>query len=155
MKNSTEKASGYTHIQRAPLCLVLYALAALFLFIGIAIVDQPPMRWGFPFVALVLVLLAGSFHYLAVVDLGDVLAVQFGPVPLFRTCVRYNEIDSVQAGQTLLLDGWGIHMSVRGGWVWNIWGRDCVIVKFRNGSTLRIGTDDALRLTEFLKQKIH
>jgi hypothetical protein len=52
----------------------------------------------------------------------------------------------------LLLDGWGIHMSVRGGWVWNIWGRDCVVIHL-DRSTLRVGTDDAENLTDFLKQR--
>jgi hypothetical protein len=37
------------------------------------------------------------------------------------------DIGSVEIGRTLHLDGWGIHMSVRGGWVWNLWGRDCVV----------------------------
>jgi len=57
-------------------------------------------------------------------------------------------------GRTLLLDGLGIHMSIRGGWVWNIWGRDCVVVHFRNGGTLRIGTDDAENLAGFLQSRV-
>ena len=53
-----------------------------------------------------------------------------------------------------VLDGLGIHMSIRGGWVWNLWGRDCVVVGFKNGGTLRIGTDDAENLAGFLERKI-
>jgi hypothetical protein len=97
---------------------------------------------------------AASFHHLTVEDQGDVLSIRFGPVPLFRKIVPYNEIKSVETGRTLLLDGLGIHMSIRGGWVWNIWGRDCVVVHFRNGGTLRIGTDDAENLARFLEGKI-
>jgi hypothetical protein len=52
----------------------------------------------------------------------------------------------------LILDGWGIHMSIRGGWVWNLWGRDCVVVHLKKG-TLRIGTDDAANLEVFLQGK--
>ena len=43
-------------------------------------------------------------------------------------------------------------MSLRGGWVWNIWGRDCVVI--RHSGILRVGTDDAHNLAEFLKGKI-
>jgi hypothetical protein len=32
----------------------------------------------------------------------------------------------VEIGRTLTLDGWGMHDSIRGGWVWNHLGRDCV-----------------------------
>lgn len=45
----------------------------------------------------------------------------------------YSNIPKVETGRTLLLDGWGIHMSVRGGWVWNLWGKDCVVVHMKKG----------------------
>jgi hypothetical protein len=44
-------------------------------------------------------------------------------------------------------------MSIRGGWVWNLWGRDCVVVQLKKG-TLRIGTDDAANLAVFLQGKV-
>ncbi|MFZ4644943.1 MAG: hypothetical protein ACOYNP_04230 [Gemmataceae bacterium] len=44
-------------------------------------------------------------------------------------------------------------MSIRGGWVWNLWGRDCVVVHLKKG-TLRIGTDDAANLSVFLQGKV-
>jgi hypothetical protein len=83
-----------------------------------------------------------------------VLAIRFGPVPLFHRTVRYADIGSVEVGRTLLLDGWGIHYSVRGGWVWNLWGRTCVVVHFKDGGTLRIGTDDADDLVAYLRSRI-
>ncbi len=46
-----------------------------------------------------------------------------------------------------------IHMSIRGGWVWNQWGRDCIVVYLKKG-VLRIGTDDASNLCRFLETKI-
>jgi hypothetical protein len=53
----------------------------------------------------------------------------------------------------LLVYGIGvIHYSIRGGLVWNLWGRDCVVVHFKNGGVLRIGTDDAENLADFLKR---
>jgi len=50
-----------------------------------------------------------------------------------------------------VLDGWGIHLSLRGGWVWNIQGRDCVVI--RHGGTTWLGTDDVPNLLAFLKAK--
>lgn len=64
--------------------------------------------------------------------------------------MQYSDIVSVEVGRTLLLDGLGIHMSIRGGWVL---AADCVVVHFRNGGTLRIGTDDAENLAGFLERK--
>ena len=105
-------------------------------------------------VGLLIALLAPCFHHLTVVDQGDVLAIRFGPVPLFGRTVKYADIGSVEIGRTLLLDGWGIHLSIRDGWVWNLWGRACVMVHFKNGGTLRIGTDDAEKLAAFLEGKV-
>lgn len=153
MANDTRTA-GYAHTQRAPLCLLVYALAAVFLSLGWFVRDAPPMPWLFPPIGLLILVIAASFHHLTVEDRGDVLSVHFGPVPLFRRTVKYSDIGTVEVGKTLFMDGLGIHMSIRGGWVWNLWGRDCVVVRFRNGGTLRIGTDDAWALTTFLQEKI-
>jgi len=145
---------GYSHTQRAPLCWLLYAVAALFLVLGWWMRDVPPIRWLFPPIGLLMLVVAASFHHLSVVDLGNLLAIRFGPFPLFRRTVRYDDIVGVEVGRTLWIDGWGIHLSIRGGWVWNLWGRDCVVVRFRNGDTLRIGTDDATNLAAFLTGKL-
>ena len=145
---------GYFHRQKAPLCLLIYSIAILLLALGWFVQDAPPIRWLFPPLGLLMLVLAASFHHLTVEDQGDALAIHFGPVPLFRRTVRYADVDSVEVGRTLWLDGWGIHYSIRGGWVWNLWGRGCVVVGFRDGGKLRIGTDDAERLAEFLWSKL-
>ena len=143
----------YTHTQKAPLCLLVYALAVVFLALGWFVQDAPPIQWLFPPIGLLMLVIAASFHHLKVVDQGDVLSVRFGPIPLFRKTVPYSDIVKVEVGQTLILDGWGIHMSIRGGWVWNLWGRDCVVVHLKKG-TLRIGTDDAENLATFLQSQV-
>ena len=150
---SAIKTFGYSHTQKAPLCLLIYALAVVFLALGFFVQDAPPIQWLFPPIGLLMFVLAASFHHLSVVDEGNVLAIRFGPVPLFRKTVRYAEIDRVEVGRTLLLDGWGIHMSIRGGWVWNLWGRDCVVIYLREG-VLRIGSDDAENLTQEARSEI-
>ena len=152
--NEPAESTTYSHTQKAPLGLPIYALAVVFLAVGWFVQDVPPIPWLFPPIGVLMLVVAASFHHLTVEDQGDVLSVRFGPVPLFRRNVRYTDIEMVEVGRTTLLDGWGIHMSIRGGWVWNLWGRDCVFVHFRNGGTLRIGTDDAENLAGFLNGKI-
>jgi len=119
---------GYSHTQTAPLCLILYASALLCLALTWGVGDTPGVVIAAA-VGVVIALLATACHSLTVEDRGDRLAIRFGPLPLLRTSVRYADIEKAEVGRTLLFDGWGVHHSVRGGWVWNLWGRDCVVVK--------------------------
>jgi len=144
---------GYSHTQQAPLCLILYGSALVCFVVAFIIGEKPGIYIGGG-VGLLIALLGPTLHHLTVEDQGDGLAIHFGPIPLFRRTVRYADIGTVEIGRTLLLDGWGIHYSIRGGWVWNLWGRTCVVVHFKNGGTLRIGTDDAEMLAEFLRGKV-
>ena len=144
---------GYSHTQKAPLCLILYGSALACVALAWLVAETPGLFVASG-VGLLIALLAPAFHHLTVEDRGDVLAIRFGPVPLFRRTVRYTDIEKVEVGRTLILEGWGIHYSIRGGWVWNLWGRDCVVVHFKNGGVLRIGTDDAENLARFLEGKI-
>ena len=146
--------NSYRHIQRAPLCLLLYALALILMTVGLNVDDAPPLRFMFPLLSLLTLLLAASLHHLRVEDRTDRLLVSFGPIPLFRRSVHYEDIIHAEVGRTTILDGWGIHMSLHGGWVWNLWGRDCVVVHLKQGGMLRIGTDDAMCLATFLSGQI-
>jgi hypothetical protein len=125
----------------------------MFLALGWLLRNEPVVQWVFPVVGPMILVLAASFHHLTVEDERERLLVSFGPIRLFRRAILYEDIVSVETGRTTILDGWGIHMSSRGGWVWNLWGRDCVVLCLRKG-TLRIGTDDADGLAEFLKSRL-
>lgn len=144
----------YEHTQQAPLYLVLVA-------VGIGMLAG---AWFTPIQAVQIVLLfsgglmlvlAATFRQLTVRDEGDHLLIQFGPLPLFRRRVPYSDMERAERSRTSILDGWGIHMSPRGGWVWNLWGFDCVDVYLSRGRKVRIGTDDPLGLEEFLKGRIN
>lgn len=145
--------SGYSHTQRAPLCYLLYASALFCFFLGFT--GDSWISWsvagGTGFVMLVF---ASAFHFLTVFDVGDHLEIRFGPLPLFGRKVRYAEIAEVEMTRSSFLDGWGIHYTLSRGWIWNLWGFDCVAIRFQNGSRLRIGTDDAPRLAAFLAQEV-
>lgn len=75
-------------------------------------------------------------------------------LPLFRRIIAYDEVEAAELGRTTLLEGWGFHWSLsRGGWVWNFWGRDCVVLTLRRGE-LCLGTDDSQGLLNLLKEKL-
>lgn len=147
-----DTVTEYRHIQRSPIYLVIYAIGLLS--IGLVLYLEPSPAKYAPLVGGAVATIVGtSFHYLRVQDEGDFLRVGFGPLPLFQRKVWYHDIRQVEVGRTLILDGLGIHMSMRGGWVWNIWGRDCVVIHF-DKSVLRVGTDDAENLRAFIDSKI-
>ncbi|MBM3998368.1 MAG: hypothetical protein FJ297_02300 [Planctomycetes bacterium] len=143
---------GYWHRQHAPLCLVLYALAVLFLILAVQLDEEPWLNYLFAACGLLVLVCAVAFHHLTVFDDGDGLAVRFGPLPLFRARVRYATIRDVAVDRSTLLEGLGIHLSPRG-WIWNLWGRDCVAIRHTAG-TFRVGTDEAMALADFLRTKI-
>ncbi|MCA9194697.1 MAG: hypothetical protein KDB03_23160 [Planctomycetales bacterium] len=130
--NSPDFSASYFHRQYAPLCLILYGFSAVSLVLVILIGDIQGIYIGGG-VSLLLGSLGPAFHYLQIKDDGHKLSIQFGPLPLFQRPVYYAQLDSVRIDRTWLLDGWGIHYSLRGGWVWNIWGRDCVALNFKGG----------------------
>lgn len=140
---------GYSHTQTAPLCLILYGSALFCVALGWMVGSLIAVAVG-----LLVAMTGPAFHHLTVEDQGDNLAIRFGPVPTFHRAVQYADIVKAEIGRTLLIDGWGIHYSIRGGWVWNLWGRDCVVLHLTNGGALRIGTDDAENLARFLEGKV-
>lgn len=98
-------------------------------------------------------LTALTFTSLTVRDGGDRLVVQFGPIPLFWKTFPYRAITRVEKGRTRFADGWGIHYSPSGGWVFNVWGFDCVRI-WCGRRLYTVGTDDPDGLLAFLENKI-
>ena len=144
---------AYEHTQTGPWYLLLLGTGVFFLALSWMIPGDPAAEVVLPVAAWGMALLGMSFRTLTVSDQGDELAIRFGPIPLFRKRVRYEDLQDVSLGRLTILDGWGIQLSLRGGWVWSIWGFDCVVVRYRR-RTLRIGTDDAENLTQFLQSRL-
>jgi hypothetical protein len=144
---------SYNHTQWAPLHWLLYAIA-LGLVVGYSLADLPPPGKVVLLVAAIVTLvLAFSFQSLTISDEGDRLRVAYGPLPLFQKTIMYDNITSVDAARSSLVDGWGIHWVPGRGWTYNLWGFDCVEV--RSGRRLiRVGTDDPETLSAFLENQI-
>jgi hypothetical protein len=146
------QTSRYHHTQKGPWGLMCYGFAVAFV---VASLSLPVLDLQITFLVtgLLMFLLGVSFHYLTVEDEGDHLVVRFGPFPLFRRRIPYDDIVEIETGRTTFLAGWGIHWSPWGGWVWNVWGYDYVLLRLKSGK-LTIGTDDAEGLAGFVKSRI-
>ncbi len=143
----------YSHRQWGPWAFVLYAVAIANVVGAWFSRHEPPASLILSGVGILFLVLAPCFHHLTVTDAGEEIDIRFGPLTLFKQRIRYDMIQDVEIGRTMLIEGCGIHMSVlRGGMVWNIWGRDCVVIQHH--SILRLGTNDAEKLCAFLKSKI-
>jgi hypothetical protein len=129
-----------------------YAFAVGFLVASVSLPVLAP-QITFMVTGFFMLLLGASIGHLTVEDEGDRLVVRFGPLPLFRRSILYDDILEVEQSRTTFLDGWGIHWSPWGGWVWNVWGYDCVVLRLKRGK-LKIGTDDAEKLAGFVKSRI-
>ncbi len=141
----------YHHIQRSPFYLLIYTIAAVNLALAWSFPGPAAVGYILVATAVAIAMMGAGFHHLAVSDEGDQLRIQFGPFPLFGTTIRYNEITAFDRDRTTLMEGWGIHKSFRGGWVWNIWGRDCVVI--HHTGTTRVGTDDIEGLMNLLSSR--
>ena len=139
----------YNHTQKAPWFLLLLAFAALFFTIAWVERAEPVCPAILLVAGLLMAVLGYSLQQLTVCDEGDRLAVRFGPLPLFEKRIRYDDIVGVELGRTTIIDGWGIHWTPWGGWVWSLSTGDCVVIRHKRG-VIRVGTDDAQELVEFL-----
>ena len=143
----------YDHTQTSPLFLFLAAIGIGFFVWGNQ-VDGQKLSITLFSIGAVWFLLGLSFRQLTCRNEGDHLRISFGPLPIFRRKLLYARLEKVEKSRSRLLDGWGIHLCTRGGWVWNLWGFDCVDIDSTGGKKLRLGTDDPEELAAFLKTKI-
>jgi hypothetical protein len=141
----------YRHTQRGPVGLLLWVVAAAF---GTAVIFAPPsfttLAW---ILAGVLGIVGFCFHTLSVRVDAETLAIAFGPLPLLRKVVRVDQITSAHPGRTTIFDGFGLHWRPGRGWLWNLWGFDCVELTLEGGRKFRIGSDDAQRLAQTLTER--
>lgn len=143
----------YNHTQRAPLHWFILVPAVAIFSVAWGLRGQPVLFWLQLSVAATLVLVSLMFQRLSVRDAVDHLAVRFGPLGVFGTRIPYDDITCVQRGRSRLIDGWGVHWIPGRGMTYNLWGFDCVQLTVR-GNTVRIGSDDAEGLANFLETKI-
>jgi len=153
MNESQSEFPTYHHTQKTPWYVLLYALAVGFAIAGWCFRAEFSLEATFLGTSFLMVLLGTSLQDLTVEDEGQQLAIHFGPLRLFQKRIWYEDIVAVGKGRLGLNDGWGIHWSPWGGWVWSVRGRDCIHVRLKRGA-IRIGTDDPDLLAAFLSRRI-
>ena len=150
--NESHDGVLYSRKQSAPVSAILFGSALLMVIVGIWSQNSTALAITLA-TAVPIVVMGCCFHYLQVEGTDDGLWIRFGPVPLFRKYIHYADITKVEAARSTFLDGWGIHKSLRGGWIWNIWGFDCVGIYHSNTVTW-VGTTEPTELVEFLQSQI-
>ena len=143
--------TGYQEVQHSAWVWLLFPVSA-FQVSAPMLIKMPTSTAAALFAAGILVmLLAFSFAKLSVYDTGFGLRVQFGPLQIFGTEVDYQQIRSIARERTSLLDGWGLRRC-RGGWLYNVWGFDCIKVQL-DEKVVRIGTQRPEELLQFLEEQ--
>lgn len=124
--------------------------------VGWALALLVELPWPLPLIAsgmaAIFALIGLSFMNLTIRDGGDRLLIRYGPIPLMRGSVRYDQITAAAEDRTNWLDGWGIHWVPGRGVTYNLWGFRCVRVQ-AGRRTIRLGTDDPEGLVDFLRRK--
>lgn len=142
----------YYHTQTGPWHFIVFSIGVLQAYLAVALREQPPLNLIFGVCAAFMLLLGFSIRSLTIRDAGEGLQIQFGPLPLFRKQILYSDIESSRVTHTTLLDGFGIHYSLRGGWVWNIWGYPCVHLKLKKGQ-IWLGSNEPEKLQAWIEKK--
>ena len=145
--------STYEHTQKAPLHWLLCLPAVVLVAAAWLSRGQVLLALIMLGAAALLFILGFSFQRLTIRDEGVWLGIRYGPLPIFRARIAYADISSAEPGQTSWVDGWGIHWIPGRGCTYNLWGFSCATLCVR-GRTVRVGTDDAARLVEFLKSRL-
>ncbi len=145
--------ASYDHTQKAPVHLILFSIGIIFGFIAFYFRDTRQIIVGGLSLASLMFFLGFCFQYLNVKDEGESLKLRYGPLPVFSLRIPYNSIKSVEIGKSDWLDGGGIHYIPGRGWIYNLWGHDCVKLQLKT-KVVRIGTDDVFGLQSFLETKV-
>jgi hypothetical protein len=152
-RTTSTPPATYQHTQTGPWHFVLFSIGTLQLIVAVALREQPYLGLLFLSCSILMCLLAFSCRSLTIEDRGEHLVVRFGPLPFLQQKIAYKDIVSATVSHTTMLDGFGIHYSLRGGWVWNIWGFPCVHVKLTK-SQLWLGSDEPEKLAAWISSRL-
>lgn len=143
----------YDHTQHAPLPYILHAVGLLFLILAVLSRQETAALLAFSTAGFFLIAAGLAFGNLRVRDEETFLAVRFGPLGLFGTNIPYDAMTDVAPARSSPIDGWGIHYLPGRGWIYNLWGFDCVKITLGD-KVVRVGTDDMENLMAFLLTQI-
>jgi hypothetical protein len=147
-------ADRYVHTQRSLLLLLVLGTAGAGTLASLGLPHARPIPPGARLTivaAAVAMIVSGLvFTTLTIVVDGELLTWHFG-AGLARKSVPLTEIVSAEPVTTTWVDGWGIHFTARG-WLYNVAGRDAVLVTLREGKRFLLGTDEPAALAAVLRR---
>ncbi|MEC8782068.1 MAG: hypothetical protein VXY07_04525 [Planctomycetota bacterium] len=154
-KPTLDALPTYQHTQRGPWSFVLLAVVASNLTLAVRLWGNEPAwaSWLFLSVALLMTFMTFCFQSLTTTVSETSLRVHFGPIPLLEKKVLLEDIVSVRPEKSSLLDGWGVHWTPGKGWIYNMWGFDCLAINLGTRH-FRVGTNDPEQLCEVLERAI-
>ena len=134
----------YSHTQRSAAAFLLFSLAALIpvgLLLGGAMNGADiGARITVLAAAVVMMLSAVGGSSLTIAVRDGQLSWWFGPGIVKKT-VPLSTIVSAEPTTTSIFNGWGIHLTGRG-WLYNVAGRQAVLVRQQDGKRFLLGTDE-------------
>jgi len=145
---------AYEHRQRSPRVLALFsvtglgALTALWTFSG-QLAAGPRLTLAAS--ALVMFVAAIVFSSLTIRVGEDRLAWHFGRGVAAKS-IPLAAIARAEPTTTGLLEGWGMHLTTRG-WLYNVAGRQAVLITLRDGRRFLLGSDETEALTQAIRQR--
>ena len=154
-KPTLDSLPTYQHTQRGPWSFFLLAQVAGNLTLAVRLWGNEPAwaSWLFLSVALLMTFMTFCFKSLTTTVSKTSLRIHFGPIPLLEKKVLLEEIVSVRPEKSSLLDGWGVHWTPGKGWIYNMWGFDCLAIDLGTRH-FRVGTNDPDQLCEVLERAI-
>jgi hypothetical protein len=142
----------YHHTQRNAAAFLLLNLAA-FLPIGLFLSGALPSgdvgaRITVLVAAVVMMVSAFAFSSLTIAVRDGQLSWWFGPGIVKKT-VPLSTIASAEPTTTSIINGWGIHLTARG-WLYNVAGRQAVLITQKDGKRFLLGTDEPDSLAQII-----
>lgn len=134
----------YSHTQRSAASLFVFSLAALIpigiLLSGALASADVGARITVLAAAVVMLISAFTLSSLTIAVRDGQLSWWFGPGIVKKT-VPLSTIVSAEPTMTSVISGWGIHLTGRG-WLYNVSGREAVLVTQQDGKRFLLGTDE-------------
>ena len=136
----------YQHKQYGIIIFILLSWIASFAALSIALVG-PMIPIGLFLITLVLV--GFLFHGLTIKVTNEAVSWGFGP-GVFGKTVKLSEIESVKAVTNTFRHGVGVRIT-HDGWVYAVHGFSAVALELKDGTAIRLGTNDQEKLLSSLK----
>jgi hypothetical protein len=134
----------YDHTQRNAVTFLVFNLAALLpigLFLSGALASADVgVRITVLVAAVVMMVSSFAFSSLRITVRDGQLSWWFGPGIVKKT-VPLSTIVSAEPTTTSIFNGWGIHLTGRG-WLYNVAGRQAVLITQQDGKRFLLGTDE-------------